>query len=581
MSHNKGFALVLTIIIIAIVSLISTAIWIFKIPLTPVRPPTSQSAQSETLPSQVKTKGFALPNFSKQELKNFSIKKDQVKTDSLPNLEQTKKKSKTGLLIKPAHAQTVEKIPVYLIKRTELPSDGALELSSKWGFSDEPTEKNIRGEFDYSLIWGKFPRGNSPDDPETQLFNAGKYDLFEVSLVSDPEGKYTGKAYSRSSLGWHKTVSDTELTPVSEVEAESIAIQFLRSKDLLPPGKLAAKVLTKEKHSARGRYDTGSDQIVYIHRTIDGFLIIDGGISYRPEVSRLAVALKGNQVIGLSYDEYNTQLNEAEGFLLEVKTPQQAYEELFDSKIMAGKVSRNTLEPSNYIEQEIDWSKNTVKNLSVIDLSFAYYRNENITDEPAGLYYQPIFIFKATGVASGENFQGEENIELIFYVPAVIPPKLSTEPTLELKTYTDQKHGYSFQYPANLYVQEAKEQEGIIISNTSLVNLTLSQFAVNQPNVYFSTAGVVSLTETASDMTAFERYRAQVIKSVGREVESNPIIVDNKKGEVILIEDSQQHAWHAALIQYGNKVFQMYLMSESTENNKQVFLSILQSVKFQ
>lgn len=426
---QKGFVHPLSLLLgVLLLILMGTIFYLSSFSKKTFTPPTQKKSTATQLP-----KDFGLPNFSKQELKSLSLDKSQVKTKrGIPTLEEIKDKSKVSLLGQ-VYAQDVGVMPVYKVVREIESTQSAVARATQFGFNETSlTKRDIRADYEYFLDWGVFPRDLPYYDEEAdRKFREGAYDIFEISLVDDRTGRYLGAPYTRSYLGFHKTPL-TETKGIEDEEAVDIALAFLKEKNLLPPGKLKAVVLTQENYGALGRYDTGNDRMVFIHRTIDELPVIDGGVSFKPEVTRLGVALKNDGVIGLSYEEFMTQIDYNTEFDAPVKSPQQALEELFKLNVLAGKVWFNEkLGPGFAFQGEIDWSQNKLKELTIENMSIAYYRNENITNEPAGNYYQPIYIFKASGIASGRDFRGDEEVNLEFYVSAVIAPSTPEAPKQE------------------------------------------------------------------------------------------------------------------------------------------------------
>lgn len=416
---QKGFAHPFTLLGVLLLVLIGIFFYLFPFPKKTSTPSPKEKSLGVQLP-----KDFELPNFSKQEFKNLSLDKSQVKTKgSVPTLKEIKDKSKISLLA-PVYAQDIGAMPVYKAMWEIESTKSAILRAAQFGFDEASISKrDIRADYEYFLNWGIFPRDLPYYDEEAdRKFREGQYDIFEISLVDDRTGKYGDTPYTRSGLGFHKP-PPAGSQETSDEEAVDTALGFLKEKNLLPPGKLKTNVLRLGEYGALGRYDTGYDRMVFIHRTIDDLPVIDGGVSFKPEVGRLGVALKGNEVIGLSYEEFMTQIDYNTKFDAPIKLPQRALEELFSLKVLAGKVWFNEdLGPGFAFQGEIDWSQNKLKELTIENMSIAYYRNENITNEPAGNYYQPIYIFEAGGIASGRDFQGEEKVNLTFYVPAVIAP---------------------------------------------------------------------------------------------------------------------------------------------------------------
>ena len=422
--NKKGFAPLVAIVLIALVFLVGYFVYSNskKSTSSETKPTINDVMEPSSSKGTIEITDLAPPDFEKQTLKNLKI--DKVNTTVVPKLQKAKQ---SGLIRAVYAAESVEKA-VYKVKRNPLTADQALALVKEWGFGDSQiTKKDIRNDYEYFLDWGELQRGTGPDDPINQRYKSGDYDLLRISLVWDKKGKYGVGPYNRSSFAWHKSTANLASNAVSKDEASKIALDFLKSKKLLPEGKLEIVVKDKNDPSSYGvSFAGGVDKKVYINRTIDNLRVIDGGVSMRPDESRLVVGLKGNQVIDLSYEEIMTQIDFKSYDFFSIKSEKEALEDLLSSKTVAGTVRFtntfivNGVSTSDSFDIEIDWSRNQVKNLQVKDVSLAFYRNENHTEEPVGNYYQPVYVFSASGTVSGENFpQGEVQTEFTFYVPAV------------------------------------------------------------------------------------------------------------------------------------------------------------------
>lgn len=290
---------------------------------------------------------------------------------------------------------------LYKVKREIESTQSAILRAVQFGFSESSLSKrDTRGNNEYFLAWGIFTR-DLPyyDEGADRKFREGQYDIFEISLVEDRTDKYSETPYTRSSLDFHK-LPPIESKEISNEEAANIELDFLKEKNLLHPGNIKTVVLSRDEYGALGRYDMGYDRI------IDNLPVIDGGVSFKPNVSRLGVALKRNEVIGIGYEEFMTQIDYSMKFDAPIKSPQEALEEFLNLNVLAGKVWFNQNLASQFAFQgEIDWSHNNLKEIAIENVSIAYYRNENITNGPAGNYYQPIYVFEAIGVATGKDFE--------------------------------------------------------------------------------------------------------------------------------------------------------------------------------
>lgn len=363
------------------------------------------------------------PNFGNQELKNLRIDKSKIDTNSVPNLKPTKQGFS---FISTANAQESSSSAVYKVKRSSLTSDQAIAIAKDWGFSEEPRKKDIRNDYEYFLEWGSYSSSEGTAVIK-ENFATGIYDKFDINLVWDKTGNYGLGPYHRNSLNWHKSVTSISDTPVPSIEeAKQIVTDFLKSKDLLPPGTLKFNVIKKDDLYFSGNAVSGANTVVFVERTIDGLQVIDGGVSFKPETTRLMIGLRGNTVVGLSYEESMTQIDYDSFDYFSIKEEKEAFDDLLNSKSLVGKVkvTNNFIVNGSPVQDsfdiDLDWSRNQIKDIVMKDVSLAYYRNENQTYEPVGNYYQPVYLFHTTATASGDFFtSGEQQVEMTFYVPAV------------------------------------------------------------------------------------------------------------------------------------------------------------------
>lgn len=418
--NKKGFAPILVIIFIALVGLVGYFVYTNSQKNTSLQITPTNTAKTSR--GTIEITDLVPPDFEKQTLTNFKLEKSKVNTDAVT------KPQKRSSLIQETYAAELEEKAVYKVKRNSLTADQAIALAKEWGFEDKQiTKKDIRNDYEYFLDWGELPRGNGPEDPIYQKYKSGEYDLLWISLVWDKVGKYGVGSYHRSSLSWHKSTANIPATDISKEEANRIALDFLKSKNLLPEGSLKTVVIDKEDSSAYGLpLPGGVTTRVFVSRTIDDLPVIDGGVSSKPGRGRLDVSLRGNQVIALYYEEMMTQIDYQAYDFFAIKDQQEALEELLNSKNLAGTVTftntflANGKEAQDSFDIDINWSGNEVKDLKIEGASLAYYRNENHTEEPAGNYYQPVYVFKGSGIVSGHSFpEGEREVDLTFFIPAI------------------------------------------------------------------------------------------------------------------------------------------------------------------
>lgn len=385
----------------------------------------SKPLPNNTVPVSVQNKGTITitnlkpPDFSNQQLANFKLDKNKINTDLFPQLQSLR-----PLFISVAFADEKKELSVYQVKRNHLTATQAIELAKEWGYAGTPKKNDIRNDYEYFLQWG--------DNYSQEERYLGLIDEFDIDLVWDIQKKYGSEPYSRSSLFWQRNSVLLPDSPIlSKEEAGKLALDFLKSKNLLPEGNLKTIIINKDDISFGSLSDSNSsDTLVFVERSIDGLPVIDGGISVRSDSTRLEIKIKGNNVIGIMYEEPMTNIDYTKYDLLPIKTEKQAFDDLLSSKTLAGKVRFNNSNPQYAFEGEIDWTRNTIKGLAIKEVSLAYYRNENLTHE-SGEYYQPIYVFKATGIVSGESFIDEEQTELTFYVPAVNFESLSVSPDIQ------------------------------------------------------------------------------------------------------------------------------------------------------
>ncbi|MEK7611689.1 MAG: hypothetical protein AAB486_04965 [Patescibacteria group bacterium] len=387
--------------------------------------PVTETIKRQQANSSVSEKGFGklpLPNFDGQIFKNLTLDKNRVRNlvslTNYKNLNTLDARSLLKFLLRGAQAyedtasesanNTDPKVmAVYAVKRDYLEATAAVELTEKFpGFGKEPKTEIINEvPLYYRVAEGTFVPGANND-------------LLEVSFVDDPNGLFNGNPYRRSTLGLHKEDGFT----ADQEGATASAEKFLDEYGLRPPGIIRTEVLTRQDVGMTHRYLGGFEKLVYIRRFIDEMPVIDGSFNLWPEESRLGLALdKRNRVIGLSYDEFLTQIDYERKSLYPIIDRASAYEKLLSGKTISGMIKANTNLPKDLqFYHELDWQKNRLESLDIISVSLAYYRNENVTDSPAGDYYLPIYVFAGRGRVFGPDLpEGSVETELRFFVPAL------------------------------------------------------------------------------------------------------------------------------------------------------------------
>jgi|GEM_PF-4694028 hypothetical protein len=358
------------------------------------------------------------PNFSKQTIKGLKLGSTIINISNLPDVLGITTKAeprkllnfnleKEALAAPPEASDSgVQKMFVYAVKRNALSATDAATLAKTFAGFGTNIKTNILSE-----------------DPINYHVSDGAYtypknsDLLEIGFVNDSKGTYGGKPYQRSSLGIH--YSTGYVTDQSGATASALA--FLNTQKLTPAGELKVEVLGKNDISMIHRYLGGFSKILYVRRYVDNFPIIDGGFGLRPEESRLALALnEENKIIGLSYDEFTTQVDLENKSRYPIISQTQAFEKLMEGDSVSGLVRANSNFPkAMQFDYEVDWSKNKLKTLDINDVYLAYYRNENQTESPQGDYYLPIYVFVGQGTATGPDFTNVASVEMRFFVPAV------------------------------------------------------------------------------------------------------------------------------------------------------------------
>lgn len=262
---------------------------------------------------------------------------------------------------------------------------------------------------------------------DLKQINQGKYDYLRINLRS------SGLNYPRGSeVFLHRQIPLTEITS----DATASATSLLKERGLLPQGDL--KFILVDFYPVQDRGKGGYDlthfvfndaaKVLYVRRVIEGFPVIDGDLQRYPEESRLGISFnKDNQIIGLYYQEFLTQIDFGNFSPYPVISEEEALNRVLSSKDPPGTIWRRTgKEDFNFaltplVRAPADWNKNKIMTLEIDSLEKGYYRPESFFPRSDQFYYSPIYIFNGKATVQGPDFKdlGDREFEIRLLVPAL------------------------------------------------------------------------------------------------------------------------------------------------------------------